>query len=216
MMHCVNKEWVGSISGLSLLLLIGCTESKPKTMTTSAAPVSGTADKKMVYAPDITSSLNEKKREAKKLEDKKDDGFKREVLAQEKKKESKIPVSGGFVASAELKPVYFAMGSSKLTEEAKTVIQENAHWLKAQPPYLVQITGVADSRGGFARNRTLAERRALNVKNAYLAEGLPEQRLQIATIGEDPSQCTEMTEDCLQLSRRADTFLEEKALFAQR
>ena len=123
---------------------------------------------------------------------------------------------GSFVENEHLKPVYFELHQSKLSDEAMTIVQENAAWIKTQPPFLLEIIGVADQRGSASRNKTLAERRALNEKLAYVSLGISPERIQITSLGENSESCAELTEDCFKLSRRADTKIEAKALLAQR
>lgn len=123
---------------------------------------------------------------------------------------------GSFAASDHLKPVYFDLHQSKLSADALAVIQENAAWIKTQPPFLLEVAGVSDQRGSTAKNKILAEHRALNVKLAYVAQGIAPERIQVISMGEETDRCTDLTEDCFKLSRRTDTKIEEKALLAQR
>jgi peptidoglycan-associated lipoprotein len=125
-------------------------------------------------------------------------------------------VKGSFVDNDHLKPVYFDLHRSKLSDEGKTIVADNAAWIKTQPPFLLEIIGVADQRGSASRNKTLAERRALSVKAEYVALGITPDRIQIMSLGENSQSCTDMTEECFQISRRADTKIEDKALLAQR
>ena len=209
-----SREWMVLVSGFSLLLLVGCSESSTSTGMKADAPkvsMSKSVDEKMAYAPEPVKKSAEK--------------MKAEKVAL-KTAEPKIEVAmdtktqavpgGSFIDSEHLKPVYFDLHRSKLSDEAVTVVQANAEWIKTQPPFLLEIIGVADSRGSASRNKTLAERRALNVKLAYANLGISPDRIQIVSLGEDADTCKDMTEDCFKLSRRADTKIEEKALLAQR
>jgi outer membrane protein OmpA-like peptidoglycan-associated protein len=152
------------------------------------------ADKKLVFAPTATTPEPEV----------------------EKKKEKKKIISGGFIASEFLKPVYFDVSKSQLSADAQTIVQENVVWLKTQPPYLIEIVGIADQRGGLTRNRTLAERRAMNLKNAYVALGIAPERIQIVGLGEGMDSCPTMEEECLKMTRRADTRVEKRAFLVQK
>ncbi len=203
------REWMVA-SGLLMMLVVGCTTEEPKKIGLASPTLQ---DKKVVFAPEADG--------------KKDLGVKKEIAKKDTTKkmkktealETEMPVvvmGGGFVASEPLKSVYFDSSKSDLSEEAMTVIAENATWLKTQPPYLIQIAGVSDKRGSPARNKTLAERRALNVKNAYMAQGLDPERIQIIALGENIETCPAMDEACLRFTRRADTLLEEKAVLAKK
>ncbi len=66
-----------------------------------------------------------------------------------------------------LSTVNFAYDSSTLTEEAKSILAQNANWLKANTNTSIQIEGHCDSKGSDEYNRSLGARRAEVVK-AYL------------------------------------------------
>jgi len=125
---------------------------------------------------------------------------------------SVIAADGPFVASDHLEPAYFAISQSKLDDAAKSALQKNADWLKENPPFLLEIAGNADSRGSLKRNRTLAEQRAANVRDFYASLGIDKDRMTVTTLEPDESACHPLTEDCLSKSRRAETFIENKAL----
>jgi len=61
--------------------------------------------------------------------------------------------------------VYFNTGSSNLTREAKSAIDEAAAWVRTQNRrgWVAEVVGYADSRGNTLRNRTLSEQRAKSV-----------------------------------------------------
>ena len=208
-MKLMSQETMWMVSGLSLMLLVGCNQDddiKPKTQPTLPSVISmkPVDDKKMVYGPE------------KKIPEKK--------LAEGKKPEAKEvkaavalsrPDDSSFVESDTLKPVKFALHHSQLDADGKDTIEKNAAWLKTQPPYLVQVVGIADPRGSFAKNKRLAERRAMEVRTAYVAQGIPAERVLIAAKVMDDADCAMPGEDCFTNARRADTKIEHKAL-AQR
>jgi outer membrane protein OmpA-like peptidoglycan-associated protein len=121
-------------------------------------------------------------------------------------------VDGVFASCDQLQPVYFELNQSRLSDAAMEIAKSNAEWLKNQPPFLVRIVGYADSRGSTKKNDRLAERRALAVRDAYVALGLSKDRFSLASRGAETPLCTPTTEDCLSKSRRSETLIEEKAL----
>lgn len=143
-----------------------------------------------------------------------------EVTPVEAKKEE-TPVDlvpktvGSFVYNENLKPVFFEISKSQLSPEASEVLKMNLEWLQKNPPYLMQIVGVSDMRGSPKRNHTLAERRAMKVREFYMAGGIPKDRMAIFVMGAEPTPCAEMSEICLQQHRRAETLIETKP-FAQK
>lgn len=74
--------------------------------------------------------------------------------------------------------VNFRTGSSVLTAEEKTKLDEMAQGVSSMKGYVVEVTGYADSTGSVARNRQLSQRRAEAVI-AYLVEnhGVPLRRI---------------------------------------
>src|SRR6185436_18741772 len=58
--------------------------------------------------------------------------------------------------------VYFNTGSSSLSREAKTTIDEAAAWVRTQDRkgWVAEVVGYADSRGNTMGNRNLSEQRA--------------------------------------------------------
>jgi len=121
-------------------------------------------------------------------------------------------VDGVFATNDHLQPVYFELNQSKLSGNAVERVKSNAEWLNGQPPFLIRIVGYADSRGSIKKNERLAERRAIAVRDAYVALGLPKERFSIAGRGAEEPACSPTTEDCLSQSRRSDTLIEEKSL----
>ena len=121
-------------------------------------------------------------------------------------------VDGVFASSDHLQAVYFDLNQSKLSEREMEVVRSNAEWLKVQPPFLIRIIGYADNRGSMKKNGRLAALRAKTVRDAYVALGLPQERLSIVGHAVEDPACQPLTEDCLSKSRRSDTLLEDKSL----
>jgi outer membrane protein OmpA-like peptidoglycan-associated protein len=121
-------------------------------------------------------------------------------------------VDGVFAESDHLQAVYFDLNQSKLSEQQMDVLKTNAEWLKSQPPFLVRIIGYADNRGSAKKNERLAALRAKSVREAYMALGLPKDRMSIAGHVEEVPACQPMTEECLSKARRSDTLIEDKSL----
>jgi outer membrane protein OmpA-like peptidoglycan-associated protein len=215
-----SRDWMWMVSGFSLMLLVGCsTDSTTSSMKTKNPTISmNPTDQKIAYAPESEDKM--------KLKPKDKDTKIKEVKVTKKTDEPKVDVidagktlaslSGSFVDSEHLKPVYFDLHRSKLSEEGMTIVQENAVWIKTQPPFLLEVVGVADQRGSTARNKVIAEHRGASLKQAYIALGIDASRIKVVAMGEETERCAELTEDCFKLSRRAETKIEEKALLAKR
>lgn len=192
-MNTTNRQWLW-LTGLSALLTAaGCQTAKTETKTS--------------MLPD-TAVLSEKKMDTPDMKDqKKDVDVPKEVMP--------VKTIGSFSTNENLKTVFFALNSSKITEEGETELQKNAEWLQQNPPMLLQIAGYSDSRGSLIRNKTLAERRALKVKEFYVSKGIPKERIIVLTQGAEAPTCEKVTEECLAQSRRVETFIESKDIVSR-
>jgi peptidoglycan-associated lipoprotein len=111
----------------------------------------------------------------------------------------------GFVA-----PVFFALDSSELTEEAKSVIQKNVEFLKRRPSTKIMIEGHCDSRGTSEYNLALGERRADAVRDYLQGLGVAADRVSIVSKGKEQPFCAEETESCWQQNRRGQFLFTAK------
>jgi peptidoglycan-associated lipoprotein len=99
-------------------------------------------------------------------------------------------------------PVFFALDSSELSDEAKGVIQKNVEFLKRRPSTKVMIEGHCDSRGTAEYNLALGERRADAVRDYLQGLGVAADRVTIVSKGKEQPFCSEETESCWQQNRR--------------
>jgi peptidoglycan-associated lipoprotein len=103
--------------------------------------------------------------------------------------------------SGVLKPVFFALDSIELTEEARGTLQKNVDYLKRRTSTKVLVEGHADSRGTNEYNLALGERRADAVRDYVVSLGIPTDRVAIVSKGEEQPFCREETESCWQQNR---------------
>lgn len=104
---------------------------------------------------------------------------------------------------APLDPVFFALDSTDISEEARGVLTKNSDWLKRRTSTRVLVEGHADSRGTNEYNLALAERRADAVRDYLTGLGVAADRITIVSKGEEQPFCAEETESCWQQNRRA-------------
>lgn len=133
-----------------------------------------------------------------------------EVSIAETVKQSPKLMDGVFATDENLKPVYFDLNKSKLSNSAMDIVKANAAWLNSQPPFLIRVLGYADQRGSLKKNERLAAKRADAMKEAYVASGIAAERISVVTRGAEEVSCQPITEDCLAQSRRTETLMEEK------
>lgn len=112
--------------------------------------------------------------------------------------------------AAGLKPVYFDYDGSFIRTDAKTAMQANAEWLKANPKVKVRIEGNADERGTKEYNQSLGQRRAVSAKKYLTAMGISSSRFSLLSYGKEKPICTEQNETCWQKNRRDDFIVVSK------
>jgi len=112
----------------------------------------------------------------------------------------------------DLKKIYFDFDSYSLTEDAKEAIKENFNIIKPildeNPESAILIEGHCDERGTNEYNLELGWKRANAVKRYLIILGIPEDRIQTVSFGEEfpeapcpPPQCND--ESKWRLNRRA-------------
>ena len=101
------------------------------------------------------------------------------------------------------KVVEFATDSSDLTARARSVLDEVAAIMKANPGR-VEIAGFADSRQTQKYNLWLSERRAESVRRYLVATGLDAGRFQVAEYGESNPVASNNTAGGQQDNRRVE------------
>ncbi|QFT29959.1 OmpA family protein [Roseibium porphyridii] len=106
--------------------------------------------------------------------------------------------------------VYFAKGSSVVSDEAKMTLQNQAKWLKDNRKWLVKVQGHADDPGSEAAQKTLSTKRADAVVAELVKLGVPSQRVWAKGYGvERPvTDCDEVA--CQSQNRRVVVNLREE------
>jgi OOP family OmpA-OmpF porin len=105
---------------------------------------------------------------------------------------------------AVLRTVNFDFGSDKLTNEAKSTLDQLASSLATQPDLHVEISGHTDSLGPQAINLTLSEKRSAAVKAYLIQHGVASGRLRAEGYGEFNPVATNETEEGRALNRRVE------------
>ena len=99
--------------------------------------------------------------------------------------------------------VYFAFNQWTLSEEAKDLIKTQVEGRPEGWTGLLRIDGHTDAQGSASYNRDLGLKRAEAVKTYLVSLGIPENTIQVQSLGKDGAVCQETTPDCLELNRRA-------------
>jgi peptidoglycan-associated lipoprotein len=114
-----------------------------------------------------------------------------------------LPRPSEFSANANLKDVHFEFDRYDIRPEAARLLDANATWLKANPRNLLLIEGHCDERGTAEYNLALGERRAKSTMNYLAGQGVAASRITVLSYGKERPLCTEKTEACWAMNRRA-------------
>ncbi|HVV49711.1 MAG TPA: OmpA family protein [Polyangia bacterium] len=107
--------------------------------------------------------------------------------------------------------IYFAPGSDQVKKEAEPLIDALAAAIKDRPDIkLVDVQGHSseDERG----TAFVAEARAVTVRKALVARGVPRERLVVRAFGATRPLCTMKNENCRSLNRRVDFAIHRREL----
>jgi peptidoglycan-associated lipoprotein len=81
--------------------------------------------------------------------------------------------------------VFFGYDRVEVAAEAKQTLDLQAEWLKRYPNVSVTIEGHADERGTREYNLALGDRRANNVRNYLIGQGVDASRIQTISYGKE-------------------------------
>ena len=122
-----------------------------------------------------------------------------------KPKPPTVTISGADMLTREAQDIYFDYDMSDLRADAVRSAMANAELLKrifAQDPnFLVLIEGNCDERGSAEYNLGLGDRRATSLRDYYVQQGLPANRIRTISYGKEKPVCTEANEACYQRNR---------------
>lgn len=103
-----------------------------------------------------------------------------------------------------LKGVNFEVNSSRLTANARVILNQVADSLTATPTLKVEIGGHTDSQGSDSFNQNLSERRAQSVYDYLVARGIDSGRLAVKGYGESQPVDTNETPEGRESNRRVE------------
>jgi peptidoglycan-associated lipoprotein len=116
-----------------------------------------------------------------------------------------VTISSVEVLNREGQDIYFDYDMSDLRADAVRAATANADLLKrifAQDSrFTVLIEGNCDERGSAEYNLGLGDRRATSLKDFYVMQGLPADRIKTISYGKEKPVCTDANEACYQRNR---------------
>jgi peptidoglycan-associated lipoprotein len=114
-------------------------------------------------------------------------------------------ITSSEILSREAQDVYFDYDMSDLRADAVRAATANAELLKRifgqDSRFTVVIEGNCDERGSAEYNLGLGDRRATSLKDFYVQQGLPADRIKTISYGKEKPVCTDANEACYQKNR---------------
>lgn len=105
--------------------------------------------------------------------------------------------------SDNMRPILFDYDQSDIRSDQIAQLQSNANFLRQQPNVRFTIEGHADERGSQEYNIGLGDRRANAVKQYLVSQGIPDNRMNVVSFGEERPDCRDTSEACYARNRRA-------------
>ena len=103
--------------------------------------------------------------------------------------------------------VLFALDSSDIDPQARTILDSQATWLTRYPNVNITIEGHADERGTREYNLALGDRRANSAKNYLAARGISPSRISTISYGKERPVALGSDEESYAQNRRAVTIV---------
>mgnify|MGYP001545922471 FL=1 len=106
-------------------------------------------------------------------------------------------------AQGYLADVFFDTDRFDLTPASREALAQNAAWLQKHPTISILVEGHCDERNTREYNLALGERRASTARDYLVFLGIPQQRIQIISYGEERPFAVGSGESVWQLNRRS-------------
>jgi len=110
--------------------------------------------------------------------------------------------------SEHIKDVFFAYDMYNVPANEESAVKQDAQFLLAHPYMKLVISGHCDERGSEEYNLTLGDSRAGSVRDQLERMGVQDDRIRTISYGKEEPFCSEETESCWQLNRRAHFSLQ--------
>ncbi|SLM48141.1 conserved protein of unknown function [Nitrospira japonica] len=98
--------------------------------------------------------------------------------------------------------LYFEVGRKGLTDEAKSIIQQQAVLLTNDGDLGVLVQGYTDRQGSAGYNLALGLKRAEAVKTELMSAGVAEHQIKTVSLGKEGVLCIDNSDVCRQMNRR--------------
>ena len=99
--------------------------------------------------------------------------------------------------------VFFEYNSDKLSNEGKTILDNQAKWLKDNSDTRITIEGHCDQRGSKEYNYALGKKRAVAAKKYLIDQGVNSSKIRVVSYGKDRPAVQGEGEEVWSKNRRA-------------
>jgi peptidoglycan-associated lipoprotein len=125
-----------------------------------------------------------------------------------------VAVPSGTMSSEEefqanVEPIFFDYDVYTIRADAQATLSKDASYLVSHPSIKIVIGGYCDERGSDEYNLALGQNRANAAKNALVTAGVAADRIRVISYGKEKPFCSDSTEACWQLNRRAGFTLDQ-------
>ena len=110
--------------------------------------------------------------------------------------------------SESVKDIFFAYDKAAVPSNEESAVERDAKFLAAHPYMKLLISGHCDERGSEEYNLALGDSRADSVRDQLERLGVKADRIRTISYGKEKPFCSEETEACWQMNRRAHFSLQ--------
>jgi peptidoglycan-associated lipoprotein len=122
--------------------------------------------------------------------------------------DARAPSARGTMAAPGQASVFFDYDSYDIKPEFRSVIEQNAKYVRENAGLQAKIEGNADERGSREYNIALGQRRAEAVMKMMVLLGVPERRMEAVSYGEEKPRGTGHDEASWADNRRSDLMVQ--------
>jgi peptidoglycan-associated lipoprotein len=106
-------------------------------------------------------------------------------LAEEAARSDEFPVEDASGEGGPLEDVHFEYDQAALTEQARSILERHAAWLRVHRAARVRVEGHCDERGTVEYNLALGEKRAHTARDYLVGLGVGAERLEVVSFGKE-------------------------------
>jgi len=108
-----------------------------------------------------------------------------------------------------LHTVFFEYDKAAITSEAKSLLSQDAKWIKDHPNLKVQVEGHCDRHGSIEYNLALGERRAKTVRTYLINLGVSGSKLTTISYGKEKPLDSSESDSADSKNRRANFVIQK-------